>query len=60
LDGTTPIHSQEQDSSGTDRKIVAQTPGAISYLAFSYMDNSITALRIDNKAPQAVNAADNS
>ena len=34
LDGAKPVQSQEQDSSGTVRKIVEQTPGAISYLAF--------------------------
>ncbi|KAF1297576.1 phosphate ABC transporter substrate-binding protein [Enterococcus sp. JM4C] len=60
LDGATTIQAQEQDSSGTVRQIVAQTPGAISYLAFSYLDTSIQALSIDNVEPTAENVADNS
>lgn len=59
LDGATAIQSQEQDSSGTVRQIVAQTPGAISYLAFSYMDDSTTALSIDAVKPTEENVADN-
>ena len=47
LDGATPVQSQEQDSSGTVRQLVSQTPGAISYLAFSYLDDSTQALSID-------------
>lgn len=47
LDGKEPIQSQEQDSSGTVKKIVAQTPGAISYLALSYVDDSLQALQLD-------------
>lgn len=47
LDGKEPIQSQEQDSSGTVKKIVAQTPGAISYLALSYVDDSLQALDLD-------------
>ena len=46
LDGATPVQSQEQDSSGTVRQIVSQTPGAISYLAFSYLDDKTQALSI--------------
>ena len=42
LDGAETIQTQEQDSSGTVRKIVAETPGAISYLALSYLDDSFT------------------
>ncbi|MGX7243283.1 phosphate ABC transporter substrate-binding protein PstS family protein [Enterococcus quebecensis] len=60
LDGATAVQSQEQDSSGTVRQIVSQTPGAISYLAFSYMDNSTTALSIDDVKPTEENVADNS
>lgn len=60
LDGATSVQSQEQDSSGTVRQIVAQTPGAISYLAFSYMDDSIDALSVENIKPTEENVADNS
>ena len=51
LQGKEPIESQEQDSSGTVRKIVSETPGAISYLAFSYFDDSTTALKVDGVEP---------
>ena len=60
LDGATPIQSQEQDSSGTVRQLVSQTPGAISYLAFSYLDDSTQALSIDGVEPKEENVADNS
>jgi len=60
LDGATPIQSQEQDSSGTVRQIVAQTPGSISYLAFSYLDDTTQALSIDGVEPKEENVADNS
>lgn len=51
---------QEQDSSGTVAKMVSETPGAISYLAFSYYDDSIKALSVDGVAPEAANVEDNS
>lgn len=38
LDKTSSSEGQEQDSSGTARSIVSSTPGAISYVAFSYID----------------------
>ncbi|MBC1474685.1 phosphate ABC transporter substrate-binding protein [Listeria grandensis] len=59
LDGATPVKAQEQDSSGTVRKIVSETPGAISYLAFSYIDDSIQGLSIDNVEPKEENVATN-
>ena len=43
---------QEQDSSGTAAKMVKDTPGAISYLAFSYYDSSIKALSVDGVKPE--------
>ncbi len=50
---------QEQDSSGTVAKMVAQTPGSISYLAFSYYDDSFKALSIDGVQPTADNVVTN-
>jgi len=55
LKGEEAIEAQEQDSSGTVRKIVSETPGAISYLAFSYFDDSIVALKIDGVEPSQPN-----
>ncbi|KRN57179.1 phosphate ABC superfamily ATP binding cassette transporter, binding protein [Carnobacterium divergens DSM 20623] len=60
LDGQKAIQAQEQDSSGAVRKIVSETPGAISYLAFSYFDDSLLALSVDNVEPTEKNVADNS
>ncbi len=45
----------EQDSSGTVRKMIAETPGAISYLALSYIDQSVKALKLDGVEPTADN-----
>ncbi|MFV0558963.1 MAG: phosphate ABC transporter substrate-binding protein PstS family protein [Enterococcus sp.] len=59
LDGEEPIQAQEQDSSGTVRQIVAETPGTISYLALSYVDDSIEALSIDGVEPTAENIETN-
>jgi phosphate transport system substrate-binding protein len=44
-----------QDSSGAVAKTVSTTPGAISYLAMSYMNNNTTlkALSLDGVAPNA-------
>lgn len=60
LAGEAPAKGQEQDSSGTVRKIVAETPGAISYLAFSYIDDSLQGLSLDGVEPKDENVADNS
>lgn len=51
---------QEQDSSGTAAKMVASTPGAISYVAFSYYDDTFKALKVGGVAPEAKNVEDNS
>lgn len=59
LNGQEAVKSQEQDSNGTVQKIVAQTPGAISYLAFSYVDDSLQALSIDGVKPTDENVASN-
>ncbi|OAB32909.1 phosphate ABC transporter substrate-binding protein [Paenibacillus glacialis] len=36
-----------EESSGTVRKLVGETPGAIGYLAFSYLDDSIKSIKYD-------------
>ena len=47
-----------QDSSGQIRKIVSETKGAISYLALSYVDSSIRALKLDGIEPTAQSILD--
>ncbi|MDE1455519.1 phosphate ABC transporter substrate-binding protein, partial [Bacillus paralicheniformis] len=37
LDGETPAEGITEDSSNTVKKLIAETPGAIGYLAFSYI-----------------------
>ena len=51
--------AQEQDSTGMVRSIVANTPGAISYLAFSYVDNTVATLKLDGVAPDDQNVMNN-
>ncbi|MGY3742000.1 phosphate ABC transporter substrate-binding protein [Leuconostoc inhae] len=61
LDGQNAVQSTEQDSNGTVQKIVSTTPGAISYLAFAYLDASgIKALNVDKVTPDKKNVEDNS
>jgi phosphate transport system substrate-binding protein len=50
---------QEQDSSGTVAQMIASTPGAISYLAFSYYDDTMVALSVDGVEPTDENVATN-
>ena len=59
MDGKQAKKSQEQDSSGMVKSIVAQTPGAISYLAFSNIDTSVTKVSLDGYDPTTANVADN-
>lgn len=59
LNGKKPKSAQEQDSSGTVRQIVADTPGAISYVAFSYVTNDVATLSIDNVQPTDENVKTN-
>lgn len=50
---------QEQDSSGTVLSMVAETPGSISYLAFSYYDDTVKALTVDGVEPTTENVSTN-
>ncbi|MFC3746742.1 phosphate ABC transporter substrate-binding protein PstS family protein [Paenibacillus sp. GCM10012306] len=47
--------SIQEDSSGTVKKLVSETPGAIGYLALSYLDDSLTTLSYDGVEPSVDN-----
>ncbi|AOF49123.1 putative phosphate ABC transporter phosphate-binding protein [Tetragenococcus halophilus subsp. halophilus] len=59
LDDENAVSAQEQDSSGMVRQIVSDTPGAISYIAFSYVTNDVDTLSIDNVEPTDENVTTN-
>ena len=59
MNGKSPIRTQEQDSNGMVKSIVAQTPGAISYLSFAYLDDSVKTLKLNGFEPNAKNVATN-
>ena len=59
MNGETAVQSQEQDSNGMVKSIVAQTPGAISYLAFAYVDDSIQTISLNGFEPTSENVATN-
>nr|WP_152411683.1 phosphate ABC transporter substrate-binding protein PstS family protein [Catellicoccus marimammalium] len=59
MKGEKMVRAQEQDSNGMVRQIVADTPGAISYLAFPYIRDDVETLDIDHVAPTDKNVADN-
>ncbi|WP_138494261.1 phosphate ABC transporter substrate-binding protein [Paenibacillus pinistramenti] len=47
--------SIQEDSSGTVKKLVNETPGAIGYLAFSYIDDTVQSVQYDGVDPTADN-----
>ncbi len=59
LDGEISKQAQEQDSSGMVRQIVGDTPGAISYVAFSYVTEDVATLSIDGVEPTEENVTTN-
>lgn len=59
LAGEESIITQEQESNGTVRQIVASTPGTISYVSFSYVNEDVKALSIDGVKPTPENVTTN-
>ncbi|GAY74997.1 phosphate ABC transporter substrate-binding protein [Sporolactobacillus inulinus] len=60
LDNKTPAEGITQDSTNTVKKIVADTPGAIGYMALSYFtanDDSVVKLSIDGVEASDANVA---
>lgn len=60
LNGAREIDGPTQDASGSVVQLVSQTPGAISYVAFSYMNKlGIKPLRLDGVEPSDANVTTN-
>jgi phosphate transport system substrate-binding protein len=61
LNGAAEVNGPTQDASGSVVQLVGQTPGAVSYVAFSYSSKpGIKAVNIDNVEANYSNVANNS
>ncbi|MGD8192645.1 phosphate ABC transporter substrate-binding protein PstS family protein [Brevibacillus ginsengisoli] len=59
LGGKEEAEGITEDSSGTVRKIIAETPGAIGYLALSYINDTVKPLKLDGVEATADNITTN-
>lgn len=59
LKGQAPKPAQEQDSNGTVKQIVANTPGAISYVALPYVNSTVKTLTLNGVKATAANIQTN-
>ncbi|APT18944.1 phosphate transport system substrate-binding protein [Amylolactobacillus amylotrophicus DSM 20534] len=59
LEGQQPVNAQEQDSNGMVRRIIASTKGAISYVAFSYVNDTVKTVKLNSVAPTQKNVTTN-
>lgn len=59
LNGAQSKPAQEQDSSGMVRQIVSTTPGAISYVGFSYVNKSVHSIILNGVVPTDDNVKTN-
>ena len=57
--GRQAVNAQEQDSNGTVKEIVHNTPGAISYIAFAYLNDQVQAINLEGVKPTAANVTTN-
>lgn len=53
------MKAQEQDSNGSVQRMVADTPGAISYVSFPYLKKTFTTLKIAGVTPTVNNVTTN-
>ncbi|RZI48926.1 phosphate ABC transporter substrate-binding protein PstS family protein [Lactococcus kimchii] len=60
LNGATEVNGPTQDASGSVVQLVGQTPGAISYVAFSYAEKpGVKAIKVDGVQPTYENVKTN-
>lgn len=57
--GDRALTTQEQDSNGTVKEIVANIPGAISYIAQAYVNNQVKTLKLNQRTASTANIASN-